>query len=115
MSLTLTPSAVDYFKRYLQGMPSESVMVFSVSHSGCSGLKYQTDAREKSELSDDFLACEQDGWVYFVARDALTYLEGMRVDCRKQSLGQEKIVYDHPKAKNVCGCGISFNLDQDAD
>ena len=50
-----------------------------------------------------------------LARDALTYLEGMRVDCRKQSLGQEKIVYDHPKAKNVCGCGISFNLDQDED
>ena len=42
-------------------------MVFSVSHSGCSGLKYQTDAREKSELSDDFLACEQDGRVYFGA------------------------------------------------
>ena len=115
MIMTITPSAIAYFKHFLSTQAEGVHMVFSVSHSGCSGLKYQTEALNVAEDDAHYEHCESDGFGYYVHRDAMAYLQGMVVDCQSQQLGEQKIVYLNPKATGLCGCGESFKLKEDQD
>ena len=48
-----------------------------------------------------------------VDRDALTYLDGTRVDFRKEGLS-ESFKFDNPNVSATCGCGESFSVNKSA-
>ncbi len=107
--MVLTSDAVAYFKKFL-GTEGGRSLVFSVSHKGCSGLKYQTEAKVIAAEDGDYIPVLQDDFTFYVHKEAEPYLAGMRVDCQHQDLGQKRILYLNDRATNVCGCGESFQL-----
>ncbi len=103
--LTMTDAAKDYLKTYCEDQAEGTVLVFSVSQSGCSGLKYeQTVTQDPKHVT----ACHHGDFIYYVDDQSVALLDNVVVDCETLSLGQKKIVYRDAKAEGVCGCGLSF-------
>jgi iron-sulfur cluster assembly protein len=48
-----------------------------------------------------------------VGKDALTYLNGTRIDFRKEGLS-ESFKFDNPNVSATCGCGESFSVEKNA-
>ena len=68
-----------------------------------------------AEEDPDHLRVLQDAFTFYVHKDAVPYLAGMRVDCQHQDLGQKRILYLNDRATSVCGCGESFKLKEQTD
>ncbi len=107
MTLTLTPSAAERVRGFLEAR-SETVGVrVGVKPSGCSGLSYIVDFAR--EIGEDDVVFESLGVKLLVDKESLPYLEGMELDYAKEGLN-EGFKFNNPNVKSTCGCGTSFSV-----
>src|SRR5699024_7044101 len=78
-----------------------------VRKSGCSGFAYTVDYADT--VSNDDLTFEQRGVNVVVAQSNLQFLDGLRLDYRREGLN-EAFKFDNPNVRDACGCGESFNV-----
>jgi iron-sulfur cluster assembly protein len=79
----------------------------AVQGGGCSGLTYAVRFDSQPAARDKVL--EYEGGVrVFIDPKSLIYLAGTRLDY-KSDLIQQGFVFENPKAKKECGCGVSFS------
>ena len=110
MAISLTPSAHDRIRGYLDAEPAALGLRFGVSRTGCSGWGYKADmAREQR---DDDQVFDADGIRIYVDADSLTQVDGTEIDFVKQGLN-EHFVFRNPNVAAECGCGSSFTTDAD--
>lgn len=107
MSISLTASAADRIKSYLDKRGHGVGLRLGVKKTGCSGYAYVVNYAD--EVLDTDLVFEQLGVRVLVDKDSLGYIDGTEVDFVKQGLN-EAFKFRNPNVKGECGCGESFTV-----
>jgi iron-sulfur cluster assembly protein len=105
MSVSLTPSAAERVKQYLEQTPDGIGLSVSVRKSGCSGWTYALDIAK--EARPDEQVFRSHGVDVRVPGAALEQLEGTEIDFVSQGLNQQ-FQFKNPRVTGQCGCGESF-------
>lgn len=111
MSITLTESAAKHIKSQLAKRGRGVGLRLGVKRVGCSGLAYTMEFADAVGESD--VAFESHGAAVVVERAYLNYLDGTRVDFRREGLS-EAFRFDNPNVAATCGCGESFSVEKTA-
>ena len=106
MSITLTQSAADHVRKFLQGRGRGVGVRLGVRTSGCSGMAYVLEFAD--EVEDGDLVFENHGVKVVVDPKSLLHLDGTELDYTKEGLN-EGFRFNNPNVKSTCGCGESFS------
>ena len=107
MSITLTESAADRVKTFIEKRGKGIGLRLGIKTSGCSGLSYMLEFVDA--LNEDDQVFEQHGVKVIVDTKSLVYLDGTQLDFVKEGLN-EGFKFTNPNVKDECGCGESFNV-----
>ena len=107
MSISLTESAADRVKTFLEKRGKGIGLRLGIKTSGCSGLSYMLEFVDT--LNEDDQVFEQHGVKVIVDTKSLVYLDGTQLDVVKEGLN-EGFKFTNPNVKDECGCGESFNV-----
>ena len=111
MAITLTENAAKHIRNQLAKRGKGIGLRLGVRRVGCSGLAYTMDIADGVGAADT-LHESHDAKV-IVDREALQYLDGTRIDFRREGLS-ESFKFDNPNVAAECGCGESFSIDKSA-
>lgn len=107
MSISLTQSAVDRVKTFLEKRGKGVGVRLGVKTTGCSGMAYTIEFADEVEDTDEVF--EQDGVKVLINPKSLVYLDGTELDFAKEGLN-EGFKFNNPNEKERCGCGESFTV-----
>lgn len=107
MSISLTPSAAERIKNFLQVRGHGVGLRLGIKRTGCSGYAYVVNYAD--EVRDQDVVFEEQGVRVLVDKDSLGYIDGTEVDFVKQGLN-EAFKFRNPNVKGECGCGESFTV-----
>jgi iron-sulfur cluster assembly protein len=107
MAISLTESAADRVRSYLEARGQGIGLRLGVTKTGCSGYSYVINYAE--EISDEDIVFEDKGVTVVVDPEALPLIDGTEVDFVKQGLN-EAFSFRNPNVTGECGCGESFNV-----
>jgi len=107
MAITLTESAAQRVKGFLEQRGKGVGLRLGVRTSGCSGMAYVLEFVDGIEDTD--LVFEDHGVKVVVDRKSLVYLDGTELDFAREGLN-EGFKFNNPNVKDQCGCGESFNI-----
>ncbi|MBS9783401.1 MAG: iron-sulfur cluster assembly protein IscA [Pasteurella sp.] len=105
MGITLTETAANRVKLFLDKRGKGIGLRLGIKTSGCSGLAYVLEFVD--ELNEEDQVFEQHGIKIIVDPKSLIHLEGTQLDYVKEGLN-EGFKYTNPNVKDECGCGESF-------
>jgi iron-sulfur cluster assembly protein len=107
MAISLTDSAADRVRTYLDKRDNSIGLRLGVTQTGCSGYSYVINYAEQIEASD--VVFEDKGVTVVVDPQALELIDGTEVDFVKNGLN-EAFSFRNPNISGECGCGESFNV-----
>ena len=107
MAISLTDSAADRVRNYLQKRDDAVGLRLGVTQTGCSGYSYVINFADDIDESD--VVFEDKGIKVVVPADALKLIDGTEVDFVKNGLN-EAFSFRNPNISGECGCGESFNV-----
>jgi iron-sulfur cluster assembly protein len=107
MAISLTPSAAQRVRNYLEKRGSGVGLRLGVTQTGCSGYSYVINYAEEIGPAD--IVFEDKGVTVVVDPDALELIDGTEVDFVKNGLN-EAFSFRNPNVSGECGCGESFNV-----
>ena len=107
MAISLTPSAAERVRSYLQKRGGGVGLRLGIKQTGSSGYAYVVDYAD--DIGTDDVVFESGGVSVVVDRPSLEYIDGTEVDFVKQGLN-EAFKFRNPKAAGECGCGESFSV-----
>ncbi len=107
MAISLTPSAAQRVRNYLEKRGSGVGLRLGVTQTGCSGYSYVINYAEK--IAADDIVFEDQGVKVVVDPEALALIDGTEVDFVKNGLN-EAFSFRNPNISGECGCGESFNV-----
>ena len=107
MSVSLTESAADRVKTFLQKRGKGVGVRLGVKTTGCSGMAYTIEFADDIDESDEVF--EDKGVKVIVNPKSLVYLSGTELDFAKEGLN-EGFKFNNPNEKDRCGCGESFTV-----
>jgi iron-sulfur cluster assembly protein len=107
MSISLTLSAAERVRSFLQRRGHGVGLRIGVKKTGCSGFAYVINYAD--DVSGDDVVFEEQGVKVIVDRESLGYIDGTQVDFVKQGLN-EAFRFRNPNVKGECGCGESFTV-----
>jgi iron-sulfur cluster assembly protein len=107
MSVTLTPSAAERVRSFLEKRGRGVGLRLGVKKTGCSGFAYVVNYAD--ELASGDVVFEDRGVRVIVDPDSLRYVDGTEIDFVRQGLN-EAFKFRNPNVRGECGCGESFNV-----
>ncbi|MGV6989070.1 iron-sulfur cluster assembly protein IscA [Testudinibacter sp. P80/BLE/0925] len=107
MGVSLTESAANRVRTFLENRGKGLGLRLGVKTSGCSGLAYVLEFVD--EMNEDDQVFEQHGINVIIDSKSLVYLDGTELDFVKEGLN-EGFKFDNPNKKDECGCGESFTV-----
>ena len=107
MAISLTPSAAERVRTYLDQRGAGVGLRLGVTKTGCSGYSYVINYAEEIKASD--VVFEDKGVTVVVDPEALQLIDGTEVDFVKNGLN-EAFSFRNPNVTGECGCGESFNV-----
>ena len=107
MSISLTDSAADRVKTFLQKRGKGVGVRLGIKTTGCSGMAYTIEFADDIEDTDEVF--EDKGVKVIINPKSLVYLEGTELDFAKEGLN-EGFKFNNPNEKERCGCGESFTV-----
>jgi iron-sulfur cluster assembly protein len=107
MSVSLTPSAAERVRSFLDKRGSGVGLRLGVKKTGCSGFAYVVNYADDVAAND--VVFEDQGVKVIVDADSLRYLDGTEIDFVRQGLN-EAFKFRNPNVRGECGCGESFNV-----
>jgi iron-sulfur cluster assembly protein len=107
MAITLTDSAVDRVREFLQRRGQGVGIRLGVRKTGCSGYAYVVDYAD--EVASEDVVFDAGGVKVVVAPGNLDFLDGTEVDFVREGLNQA-FKFRNPNVKDECGCGESFSV-----
>ena len=107
MAISLTDSAADRVRTYLEKRGSGVGLRLGVTETGCSGYSYVINYADEIEDSD--VVFKDKGITVVVQPEALQLIDGTEVDFVKNGLN-EAFSFRNPNISGECGCGESFNV-----
>jgi iron-sulfur cluster assembly protein len=107
MAISLTESAANRVRRFLDARDDAVGLRLGVRKTGCSGYSYIINYADKVTPSD--VVFEDKGVKVVVDPEALRLIDGTVVDFVKNGLN-EAFSFRNPNITGECGCGESFNI-----
>lgn len=107
MTITLTESAADRIKSFLDNRGKGVGLRLGVKTTGCSGMAYIIEFADEIDSDDNVF--EDKGVKVLIDPKSLIYLDGTEVDFTKEGLN-EGFKFNNPNVKDSCGCGESFTV-----
>ncbi len=107
MAISLTDSAADRVRTYLDTRGKGVGLRLGITQTGCSGYSYVINYAD--EVSPDDVIFEDKGVTVVVDPEALPLIDGTEVDFVKNGLN-EAFSFRNPNVTGECGCGESFNI-----
>lgn len=107
MAITLTESAAERVKAFLDNRGKGIGLRLGIKTSGCSGMAYVIEFID--ELSEGDEVFESQGVKIIVDAKSLLYIDGTELDYAKEGLN-EGFQFNNPNVKDQCGCGESFTV-----
>jgi len=107
MAVTLTESAAERVKSFLDQRGKGVGLRLGVRTSGCSGMAYVLEFVD--EVDDSDVVFEDHGVKVIVDPKSLLYIDGTELDFGKEGLN-EGFKFNNPNVKDECGCGESFTI-----
>lgn len=110
--VTLSPAAITQIHSLLKENEMEGYALrLAIRGGGCSGYSYQLEFVEGPELEDDMEYALDDVRV-LVGAFKRDYLSGTVIDF-EDTLMEAGFKILNPNAKRACGCGESFDIDDE--
>ena len=107
MAITLSDSAADRVRKFLESRGKGVGLRLGVRTSGCSGMAYVLEFVDEIEESDAVF--EDHGIKIIIDPKSLVYLDGTQLDFKREGLN-EGFEFNNPNVKDMCGCGESFTV-----
>ena len=107
MSVSLTPSAAERVRSFLEKRGNGVGLRLGVKKTGCSGFAYVVNYADEVAAND--VVFEDQGVKVIVDSDSLRYVDGTEIDFVRQGLN-EAFRFRNPNVRGECGCGESFNV-----
>lgn len=107
MAITLTETAANRIKLFLENRGKGAGLRLGVKTSGCSGMAYVLEFAD--DIHDDDLIFEDKTVKIIVDKKSLIYIDGTELDFVKEGLN-EGFKFNNPNVKDECGCGESFTV-----
>lgn len=108
--IQLSQSAIRELKRLEAKDPYGSGVVrIAIAPGGCSGLTYDLQFRQATKPNDQVLKIDQLKVV--ISDEHLAYCDGLVIDYSEDLMGGN-FRFTNPLAKQTCGCGVSFSLEE---
>lgn len=107
MTVTLTDTAAEKVKQFIDNRGKGVGIRLGVKTTGCSGLAYVLEFVDQIEEHDSVF--EHNGANIVIDPKSLPYLQGIQVDYQKQGLN-EGFEFSNPNSAGECGCGESFTV-----
>jgi iron-sulfur cluster assembly protein len=108
MAITLTKTAADHVKRFIDRHQDGVGLRLGVKPTGCSGWAYTVGVAE--DFNDDDQVFESLGIQVAVDPDAIKLIDGTQLDFVTQGINRV-FVFDNPNVTDECGCGESFTIE----
>ena len=107
MAISLTDSAAERVRNYLDTRGKGVGLRLGVTQTGCSGYSYRINYADEVGAAD--VVFEDKGVKVVVDPEALALIDGTVVDFVKNGLN-EAFSFRNPNVTGECGCGESFNI-----
>jgi len=107
MAISLTKSAAQRVKSYLEKRGRGVGLRIGVRRTGCSGWAYLIDYADEIDSND--VVFEEGDVKVVVDSKSLELIDGTEVDFVKEGLN-EAFKFRNPNIKGECGCGESFSV-----
>lgn len=107
MSISLTDSAANHVKGYLEKRGKGVGVRLGVKTTGCSGMAYTIEFADQVESEDQVF--EDKGVKVLIDPKSMVYLSGTELDFTREGLN-EGFKFTNPNEKDRCGCGESFSV-----
>jgi iron-sulfur cluster assembly protein len=107
MAISLTHSAAERVRSYLEKRGGGIGLRVGVRKTGCSGFAYVIDYAD--EIDEGDAVFEENGVKVVVDAKSLSLIDGTEVDFVKDGLN-EAFKFRNPNVKGECGCGESFSI-----
>jgi iron-sulfur cluster assembly accessory protein len=108
--LTVTATAAEKIKQLMAEEDDVSVLRVAIQGGGCSGFQYGLGF-DRGAVEGD-LELEAHGVPVVVDPFSAPYLQGAEIDY-VDSIQQSGFAINNPNAVSSCGCGHSFQVDED--
>ena len=109
--VSLTPAAAEKIRGLMAEDADVSVLRVAIEGGGCSGFQYGLGFDHGAQEGDHAFECE--GVKVVVDPFSAPYLRGARVDYL-ETIQESGFKIDNPNAVSSCGCGHSFQVEDDA-
>ncbi len=106
--VTVSPAAVEHFRRQLQKDQHAQAVRLSVKESGCTGFMYVVDLVPELN-ADDIRQTLDEGVDLMIDRGSLGVVSGTQIDIVTEGVNRQ-LRFQNPNAKDHCGCGESFSV-----
>ena len=107
MAISLTKSAADHVRQFLENRGKGVGLRLGIKTSGCSGMAYVLEFVD--EVNADDQVFEDQGVVIVVDEKSLLHIDGTELDFVKEGLN-EGFAFNNPNMTGECGCGESFSV-----
>ena len=107
MSVSLTDSAAERVKTFIEKRGKGVGVRLGVKTTGCSGMAYTIEFADIIEDSDQVFVDQ--GVTVIIDPKSLLYLSGIELDLTREGLN-EGFKFNNPNEKDRCGCGESFTV-----
>ena len=110
--VSLTPAAAAKISALMAEETDVSVLRVAIEGGGCSGFQYGLGFDRGAQEGDFTFDCE--GVTVVVDPFSAPYLRGAKVDYL-ETIQESGFKIDNPNAISSCGCGHSFQVDEETD
>jgi iron-sulfur cluster assembly accessory protein len=110
--VSLTPAAAAKISALMAEETDVSVLRVAIEGGGCSGFQYGLGFDRGAQEGDHTFDCE--GVTVVVDPFSAPYLRGATVDYL-ETIQESGFKIDNPNAISSCGCGHSFQVDDETD
>lgn len=107
-AVSVTPAAVEHFKRQIGSHKEATAVRLSVKQSGCTGFMYVVDLVPNAK-ADDLHYPLAEGLDLLIDKTSLPVVSGTQIDYVTEGVNRQ-LKFLNPNAKDYCGCGESFNV-----
>lgn len=107
-TVSVTPAAVEHFKRQIAANKEASAVRLSVKQSGCTGFMYVVDLVAES-MGDDLHLPLAEGLDLLIDPISVPVVSGTQIDYVTEGVNRQ-LKFLNPNAKDYCGCGESFSV-----
>jgi len=107
MSVSLTESAADRVRSFIDKRGHGVGLRLGVRKTGCSGFAYVVSYADEVSAGD--VVFEDRGVKVIVDAESLRFVDGTEIDFARHGLN-EAFKFRNPNVRGECGCGESFSV-----